>query len=215
MTTASPFPGTITSLDELAELYRPPSPLVVAKSRPRIDAATARFLGRSTFVVVGTVDPDGTLDTSPRGGPAGFVRVLDDRRLVIPDLPGNNRLDSIRNIVATGRIALLVVVTGQHETVRVNGRAWITTDPDVLAGFPAVLKPPKAAIGIEIDETFIHCAKAFRRGGIWAPETWQAADAPDAADILECQALLEGVPASAIRRDLDHGYELSLADERA
>lgn len=210
----APFPAVISGPEQLDALYRPPSPIVVAKSRPVIDPATAAFLARSTFVVLGTSGPDGTLDASPRGGPPGFVHVLDEHRLALPDLPGNNRLDALRNVVATGRIALLAVVTGQHETVRVNGRAWVTTDPELLGSFPPELRRPTTAIGIEVEETFIHCAKAFRRGGVWDPATWHPADAPDAASIIECQNLLDGVPAAAIRADLDRSYDVSLAEER-
>ena len=113
--------------------------------------------------------------------------MLDERRLAIADLGGNNRLDTMENIVATGQVGMLVVHPGKSETVRVNGRAWISRDPELLARFP-LPRTPVTAIAVEVVGTFIHCAKAFMRSGMWDPETWSAfVDAPDGADILACQ----------------------------
>lgn len=210
----SPFRSTLTSEAELRTLYAQPHPVVVAKERPVIDAATKAFIERATFLVIGTVGVAGA-DVSPRGGPSGFVRVLDDRHLVIGDLPGNNRLDTMRNIVETGHVGLLFVTPGKSETVRVNGRACITTDPDIVSAFPFA-KPPQTAIGVEVEATFIHCAKAFMRSGMWDPQMWaQLAGAPDGADIFACQRIVDGATAEAVRRDLDTGYREALAAERA
>ncbi|MCU1502878.1 MAG: pyridoxamine 5-phosphate oxidase [Ilumatobacteraceae bacterium] len=210
--TAMPFAHTIASVAELRELYRPPSKLVVDKERSEIDEASARFIARSRFLVVGTHDAAGRADVSPRGGPGGFVRVLDPRRLVIADLGGNNRIDTLQNIVDTGRIALLFVVPGRSETVRVNGAGWVTTDPEILASF-AMPRLPTAAIGVQVEATFIHCAKAFRRGVMWEPEAWaELADAPDAADIIACQGLVEA-PADVVRGHLAADYDAALAWE--
>lgn len=211
--TAAPFQQTVTSLDELRTLYRRPHDLVVAKERPVLDAATTSFLTRATFAVVSTFGADGGADASPRGGPSGFIQVLDDRHLAIGDLGGNNRLDTIENIVTTGQIGILAVHPGKSETVRVNGRAWITRDPEVLGRFPFA-KTPVTAIGVEVIGTYIHCAKAFMRSGMWEPESWAAfADAPDGADILACQQVID-VPAAVVRDDLDRGYAEALAYER-
>ncbi len=206
------FSHTIDTLDALRERYRPPSPLVVAKERPVLDAATTRFIELSRFAVVGTFDSDGRADVSPRGGPSGYVRVLDEHRLAIADLGGNNRLDTLQNIIATGRIALIFVVPGQSETVRVNGAACVSEDPELLASFD-LPRLPKSAIGVTVEGTFIHCAKAFRRSGMWDPQAWEElAGSPDASDIIVCQGLVP-VDADVVRADLSAGYDAALAWE--
>ncbi len=215
MNETEPFADTITSTDALREIYRQPHPVTAGKERPQLDQASTEFIERCRFAVVGTYDSEGNADTSPRGGPSGFVRVLDPGRLAIADLGGNNRLDTLQNIVDTGRIALIFVVPGQSETVRVNGRAWVTTDPYVLGRFE-LPRMPKSAIGVAVDTTYIHCAKAFQRGGMWEPEAWaELADVPDGAAILACQVIVEGATAEAIRADLDQGYVAALAEERS
>ena len=207
-----PFTHTVSAA-ELAALYRRPSALVTNKSQPTIDTASAAFIGRSTFAIVSTSASDGTLDASPRGGEPGFVQVIDERRLAIADLGGNNRLDSIRNLVDTGQIGVLFVVVGRTETVRVNGTACLTTDPAILDAFPSSFRRPKAAIGIDVAETFIHCAKAFQRGRVWDADMRAAnADVPDAVDIILCQSLAEGDRAE-LRQLFDRGYAEDLADE--
>lgn len=211
--TAAPFQQTITTREELRSIYRQPGSVVVAKERPVLDDATTTFLHRATFAVLSTFGADGGADASPRGGPAGFIQVLDEGHLAIGDLGGNNRLDTIENVIATGQIGILAVHPGRSETVRVNGRAWITRDPDVLARFPFA-RTPVTAIGVEVVGTYIHCAKAFMRSGMWDQDTWAAfADAPDGADILACQRVVE-VPASVVRDDLDQGYAAALEYER-
>jgi PPOX class probable FMN-dependent enzyme len=207
-----PFQHTIDTLDGLREIYRDPSPMVVKKERPVLDAASQRFIELSRFAVIGTFDADGRADTSPRGGESGYVRVLDERHLVIADLGGNNRLDTLQNIVVTGRIGLIFVVPGQSETVRVNGAACITTDPAILEAF-ALPRVPKSAIGVTVEATYVHCAKAFRRSGMWDPDAWaELAGAPDAADIIACQWNDE-LDAGLVRADLSAGYDAALAWE--
>jgi PPOX class probable FMN-dependent enzyme len=199
----------------LEALYRQPSALVRSKKKPVLDELSIAFVRAAPFVLVGTCDASGRLDVSPRGGPAGFVQVLDDSRLAIGDLNGNNLLDSMRNIVDTGRIGLLLVHPGKDETLRVNGRACITTDPAVLDGFPTSLARPRTAIGVTIDEVFVHCAKAFRRGGVWDPASWAAlGEQPDGASILACQFDI-GADADQLRARLETGYAADLAADRA
>src|SRR3954471_5725868 len=203
------FRHTIASLDDLREIYRDPSPMVVKKERPELDAASRRFIELSRFAVIGTFDADGRADTSPRGGESGYVRVLDDRHLVIADLGGNNRLDTLQNIIDTARIGLIFVVPGQSETVRVNGSACVTTDPEILASFE-LPRVPKSAIGVTVEATYIHCAKAFRRGGMWDPNVWAELPAsPDAADIIPCQ-YNGAFEAERVRTDLAKGYDVAL-----
>jgi uncharacterized protein len=207
----------IATREQLRTMYRTPSRLVVDKERPVIDAATREFIIRSPFVLIGTVGGDGTADVSPRGGPSGFVQVLDERHIAIADLSGNNRLDTLENIVANGQVGLLFVMPGQGETVRLNGNAYLTTDPEILDGFSAELKPPKVAIIVEVVGTFIHCAKAMHRSKIWDNSTWDAyADVPDGAEIIVCQNLVgDEYTAEAVRTDLDVGYTKDLEAERA
>ena len=196
---------------ELAALYRSPAAVVRSKVRAELDPAMQGFIGASPFVLVATADAEGNNDVSPRGGPAGFVKILDDRRLALPDLNGNNLLDSIHNILANPRVGLLFVLPGRDETVRVNGRAVLTTAADVLDLFAGELRRPKLAIGIEIEQAYVHCAKAFRRGRVWDAASWaEYADAPDGFDILSCQLSLSGDLAE-LRARFEAGYAADLA----
>lgn len=210
-----PFHATrIDSVAALRDLYREPSALVVHKERPALDEASQQFVGRCRFAAVGTFDADGNPDVSPRGGPSGFIRVLDPGHLAIADLGGNNRLDTLQNVVAGGRIAMMLVVPGQSETVRVNGHAWVSADPELLAGF-TLPKVPKTAIVVEVETTYVHCAKAFMRGGMWDVDAWaELADTPDGAEILSCQRFADDADATTIRRALDDSYVAALAEER-
>ena len=204
------IPGRITSLDQLTALYREPGDAAIHKERRSVDDTIADFIARSTFLVLATGDGQGSLDASPRGGPPGFVRVLDDRHVAIPDLNGNNRLDSYRNLVAHPYAAVLMMVPGKEETVRINGPAVITTDADLLAGFTKELRVPKLAIVIETDQLFGHCAKALRRGKLWEPDAWgRAAEAPDLArmyadDWQMDEGELRQILAGAYDDDLSH-----------
>jgi len=206
-------PHRIDSLDALRALYRPPSALTANKERPVLDAASHAFVERCRFASVATFDEHGNADVSPRGGPSGFIRVLSPDRVAIADLGGNNRLDTLQNVIATGRIALMLVVPGQSETVRINGAASLTTDPEVLAGF-GLAKLPKSAIVVQVETTYVHCAKAFLRGGMWDADVWAVlADTPDGAAILSCQAVT-GVDEATTRTWLDDSYEKALAEEQ-
>jgi PPOX class probable FMN-dependent enzyme len=136
-------------------------------------------------VLVGTHDDEGRCDVTPRGGPAGFVTVLDDDHLAIPDATGNRRLDTITNVVATGRAGLLFVIPGRNQTLRVNGRACVTAAPAVLDRVGAVGKPPHTAIVVRADEVYAHCPKAFIRSHLWDPATWpHAAAVPSPAEVM-------------------------------
>ncbi len=202
------FGNVITTEPELREIYRTPGSLVVQKVLGRLDHHARTFIEAAPFVLVGTASPDGTADVSPKGGPAGFVVVLDDQRLVIPDLAGNNLLDSITNIVHGSGIGLLFLVPGIDETLRVNGHACITTDPSVLDTCAVKDKRPKAGIGVTVTQQYMHCAKAFRRSELWSPATWpDRAAMPSLGCILHDQiAPLTEVPAETIDQTLKKGY---------
>ena len=158
--------------DELQELLGEPAALVRAKVSDYLNELTRQFVDRSPFVLLATSAPDGTCDVSPRGDPPGFVRVLDERTLLLPDRPGNRLADSLRNIVANPNVGLLFVIPGIGDTLRVNGRATIVTDPDLLDPCAVEGKVPKLGLLIEVDEVFTHCSKAFLRSQLWDPERY-------------------------------------------
>ena len=206
-----PVGSIIGSQEQLGELYRPPSRIAAAKKAAMVDVATAGFVARSPFVLVATLGRDGDLDVSPRGGPPGFVRVLDDHHVAVPDLNGNNLIDSLSAVVASGRAGLLFLVPGRDETVRINGPAWVTIDPATLDRWNGEIRRPKTAIVVRSDEVFMHCAKAFRRGRVWDPTSWdELADAPDGLDVLAAQGLV-ATNDIATRTFLEQGYASDLA----
>jgi uncharacterized protein len=166
------FADIVASPDEVASLYGPPVEAVVSKVIDRLDEHCRDFVARSPFVLVATADEAGNCDVSPKGGAPGFVTVLDEKRLAIPDAPGNRLVYSLRNVVASGRAGLLFLIPGIEETLRVNGRAWLTRDEAVLEVLERDGKPPKVALGVEVEEAFLHCAKAFKRSALWRPAEW-------------------------------------------
>lgn len=163
----------ITSETALREHFPAVSALAQRKSLTRLERHSRSFIERAPFLCLGTQAQDGTADVSPRGDAPGFVKVLDDTTLLIPDRPGNNRLDSLANILSNPSVGLLFLIPGFHETMRVNGTARLTRDPELLALCAVEGRLPRAAIIVDIAEVFIHCAKAFRRSGLWDPETFQ------------------------------------------
>jgi len=160
----------ITSEDELRELIPEPQELVVSKIVNRLNDLTRQFVDRSPFMCMATSAPDGSCDVSPRGDPAGFVRILDERTLLIPDRPGNRIADSLRNILANPHVGLLFMIPGVGDTFRVNGRATLVTDEELLADCEVDGKVPKLGILVEIDEAYTQCSKALIRSDLWNPE---------------------------------------------
>jgi len=153
----------------LRSLLGEPSDLVRAKVRDRLDHLTRQFVERSPFVLLATSAPDGTCDVSPRGDPPGFVRILDERTLLLPERPGNRLADSFRNVLANPHAALLFVIPGIGDTLRVNGRATLVADEELLAPSTVEGKVPRAGFVIEVEEVFTHCSKAFLRAALWDP----------------------------------------------
>ena len=167
------FDHVIDSLDELAEVGGEADHATRSKILDHLDHHCRTFIGLSPFCLIGTTDGTGRSDVSPRGGPCGFVEVLDERHLVFADAKGNRLFDSLRSIVETGRIGLLFLIPGMNETLRVNGGACLTRDPEILARHLVQEgRPPQVAIGVEVEEVFLHCAKAFIRSSLWKSETW-------------------------------------------
>jgi len=157
----------ITTLEALRQIYGPASERSLKKEMPSLDAHALRFLALSPFVVLASSDADGHMDASPRGGDAGFVKVLDAQTLLVPDSPGNNRLDTLENIVSTGRLGLLFMVPGFDETLRINGQAVLSTDPADLALCVDARRTPKLVIRLTVESVYLHCAKAFMRSQLW------------------------------------------------
>jgi len=173
-----PFQHVLTSEAELrAIVIGGPSERAVLKDRKGLDEQSRKFISMSPFLLMATSAADGTCDVSPKGDAPGFVRVLDDGRLVIPERNGNKRFDNLKNVLANGHMGLLFLVPGCDYTLRINGRAWITRDPALLESMPAQGVLPKLAVGVEVQEAFFHCVKSFRRSKLWNPSTWPAADA--------------------------------------
>ncbi len=179
-----PFAAAITSQSQLRELYEQPLERAVRKQLDRLDEMARRLIAVAPIVLVASHDADGRCDVTPRGGQPGFVTVLDDDHLAIPDATGNNRLDTLQNVVATGHAGLIFLIPGRDQTLRVNGTACITADPGVLDRLAPVGKPPRSAIVVAADEVFTHCPKAFVRSRLWDPDTWPApADQPSPAEV--------------------------------
>ncbi len=163
----------ITDEAPLRSLFQPTHALAIQKMQGSLDKHAQAFIARSPFLCIGTQGLDGKADVSPRGDPVGFVKILDRHTLAIPDRPGNNRLDSQVNILANPRVGLLFIIPGFDDTLRVNGRASLVTDPELLESMRVNDRTPKLAIVVKVDEVFLHCAKAFRRSQLWNPEHFQ------------------------------------------
>src|SRR6266581_3747582 len=179
------FKRVVTSETELRELMGTPSERAIKKESATVDEPSREFIARAPFLLLATSNADGRCDVSPKGDAPGFVRVLDERHLVIPDRPGNKRLDGLRNLLANPHVGLLFLVPGREETLRVNGRASITRDPELLQRTAVEGKTPLLAIGVEVEQCFLHCAKPSRRSHVWAHDQWPAPDVlPSLARVL-------------------------------
>jgi PPOX class probable FMN-dependent enzyme len=175
-TVDSPFNRVVGSLDELRAIIGEPAERSVKKETATLDGYARDFIAHSPFLLLATSGGDGRCDVSPKGDAPGFVLVLDETRLVIPDRPGNRRLDGMQNILQSGRAGAIFMIPGRDDTLRVNGRAWIVRDEDLLDRMMFAGKRPRLGIGVAVDECFFHCAKAFRRAGLWDARTWPRPD---------------------------------------
>ena len=153
--------------DELRAVYGSPAGRAAQKAIPKLDKHCRHFISLSPFLILSTAGGDGTADVSPKGDPAGFVHVIDDSTIAIPDRPGNRRIDSLVNIIENPDVGVIFLIPGVRETLRVNGKAEISTDPALLAKMEVQGKPPITAIVIQVEQTFLHCAKSIIRSRIW------------------------------------------------
>jgi len=200
----------LTTADDLRVVYKQPSTGAVAKDVGHLDRHCRRFIEMSPFLCLGTMGPEGLGDVTPRGGEPGFVHVLDDHHLAMPDRPGNNRLDSLTNLVRNPGVGLLFFIPGFEDLLRVNGVGRITTDPDLMSRFVAHGKPPRSVLVVEVREAYLHCPKAIRRARLWEPETWpDRASYPTPGQVYREQLSLDA-EASEIDERLERGNQASL-----
>jgi len=205
------FDDIVTTEQALRDLIGVPGARSVQKERPILDEYNRGFIARSPFLLMATSDADGRCDVSPKGDGPGFDQVLDDRRLIIPERPGNKRLDGMLNLLANPHVGLIFLVPGRDETLRVNGRAWVTRDPKLLERCIAQGKVPLVAIGVEVEQCFLHCPKAFLRSRLWHPQAWPAADAlPSMACVLHDQIRPPDATLQDYERDIEESNRTKL-----
>jgi len=187
----------IASLEALRTLYREPSERAVRKQLDRLDAHCRRYLSLSPFLVIASTDADGRVDASPRGGDPGFVKILVERTVLIPDSPGNNRLDSLQNLIGRPGVGLLFMIPGVDETLRINGRATLRTDDALLALCTNERRRPPLVIAVEVREVYLHCAKSLMRSKLWDASARQERGVlPSMGKMLKDQIGLQGEPES-------------------
>jgi PPOX class probable FMN-dependent enzyme len=202
----------ITTVAQLRELVPPPPPggPALEKDIDYLDAHCRAFISRSPFLVMATADAEGTCGATPKGGPPGFVRVLDEHRLVIPDYPGNGRLDGIRDALTNPRGHLLFFLPGRDETLRVSGDVWISNDPDLLAAMSDCGKVPRLGIGFTVHTAFLQCAKALKRSALWRPAEWlDITDVPSSAQMFKDHIAMD-MSVDDIERVLEEQYRDTL-----
>jgi PPOX class probable FMN-dependent enzyme len=173
----------IDTHDQLDALFGAPSGNALRKETDHLHPVYQRWIQTSGFAVLATSGPTG-LDTSPRGDPVPLVKIINDKTLVLPERKGNNRIDGLRNILHDPRVSLIFLVPGVDETLRVNGRARITVDTDLLQSLALDGKPPACALWIHVEQVFFQCGKAMMRSGLWQPQAAQAPAPPSAGEIL-------------------------------
>lgn len=202
------FQRIVTSPDELTELLGSPSESGLKKQLSKLDDHMKTFIATSPFLLLGTVGSDGRCDVSPRGDMPAVGKVLDSHTLAIPDWNGNRRVDSLRNIIQTGRVGLLFLTPGLGETLRVNGRACVIRDDDVLASMSKQGKQPLVGIGVEVEECFFQCAKALIRSKLWEWSAENAEPPPfEFAEILIDQTKIEGLEVGRLREQIEASYK--------
>ena len=199
--------ATLDSVDDLRTVYRPPRRGPLDKVIPALDQHCVDFLARSPFFVLSTASATGVCDGSPKGGPPGFVEAIDPHHVAWADFSGNNRLDSFENIVDNPSVALLFFLPGLDETLRINGTAQLSTDPELGQRFAVGGRPARVVAVVTVEEAYIHCAKALRRSELWEPDSWPDPDElPSAACMVRDHIGLDadlGTIEAARQRDLD------------
>jgi PPOX class probable FMN-dependent enzyme len=184
----------IETLEQLRTLYATPKERAVKKQLAALDRHCKHYISLSPFVVLSSMGDDKVLDASPRGGLPGFVKIIDDNTLLIPDSPGNNRLDTLENIIHTGRLGLLFLIPGVDETLRVNGSAELSVAPADISQCTTEVRAPKLVIRVCVQQAYLHCAKAFMRSKLWdSTSQIERSQLPTMVDMINEQAAIEGV----------------------
>lgn len=195
----------VTSEAELRALVGEPTAHAAHKTRHRLQDLDRQWLARSPFCLIATSDAQGRCDVSPKGDPAGFTHVLDDTTLVIPDRPGNRRVDGFHNVLANPRVGLLYVLPGRGDTLRINGRARLLRDAPFFDELIVKRNRPRLALLVEVEEVFYHCSKAFLRSDLWKPETWEPDALPSRARMVKGLEAKD-VPLEALEAHYGAGY---------
>ena len=207
MTTTVDCADAVETLEQLHALYGEPVPMAITKELDSISEHYRRFIDIAPFVVLATSGPEG-LDCSPRGDPSGFVRIVDDRTVMIPDRRGNNRLDSLRNIVRDPRVALLFLIPGINETLRINGTARLTTNTELCESFAMGSKLPALVIVIAVDSVYTQCPKALVRSKLWDPAHYR-----DSSEVPSSGQRMEALTGGAVNgAEHDAAYPKRLAE---
>ena len=202
----------IASHDELRRIYKTPEPTAgsIRKELRTLDGHCRSFIGKSPFVLIGSSDGSGNADVTPKGDKPGFASVLDDSTIAIPDRPGNNRLDTLENIILNPAVGLLFLIPGMNETLRVNGAARITVDHGLREQLAVEGKLPLSVVIVSIKAAYMHCAKAFMRSELWKPESWpDRASIPTLGEILRDQFAVD-LSAKETDRWLDDAYKQTM-----
>lgn len=199
----------IATVAELEALLGTPGPAAANKGRRSLHAIDGSWIARSTMIFLSTSAADGTCDVSPKGDPAGFVRVLDAHTLAVPERPGNRRADSFHNVLVNPHVGLLFLVPGRTDTLRVNGRARLVRDAPYFDAMAVRGRPPVLAMEVTVQECFYHCAKAFLRSRLWEPAAWQPDTLPSRAEIVNALERTDE-PLAAVQQHYGPGYAENL-----
>ncbi len=209
MTESVVFSEVVQSIEELRAIIGSPRQLVIDKVIHEVDDYCREFIARSPFLLIGTSDAQGNADVSPKGGEPGFVQVLDDHTLLIPDRPGNRRADSLTNILQNPRIGMLFLVPGKGETLRVNGRAQLVRDAHLRERFTVKGQVPQILIAVTVADVYFHCAKCIIRSKLWEAGAAQA-ELTSLAQVLIKHAHLSDNP-ETFQQEIDEEYQHTLS----
>lgn len=200
----------LTSTADLREIYRPAKGGAVDKVIHELDDHCVNFLAQAPFMVLSTADEEGRVDGSPKGGEPGFAQAIDAGRVAWADSSGNNRLDSFENVVVNPHVALLFMIPGLNETLRINGTAELSTDAELCERFSLGGNPAKVVAVVTVHEAYMHCAKAFRRASLWEPESWPTKEElPSGVQMLKDHAAIDA-PVEVIEEHYQHDLEETL-----
>lgn len=205
------FSEVISEEAQLREIFGWPTERSLNKQMERLDHHCRAIIAKCPFILLGTADTTGRCDVSPKGDYPGFVRVLDDSTIAIPDLPGNNRLDTLTNMINNPQVGLIFMIPGMDETLRINGKVRLTRDSNLLESMSYLGKLPKLAIVVDVQEVFTHCPKAFVRSKLWSDENRiERKELPSFAELLRDHAGLVECDVEELQRELDHRTETTL-----